>query len=387
MTGERPTAAADTAIRKRLAALPKYRNTALRSLARRALFFSHVLRSRITGARKPLFVVLVTNNRCNLACRYCYGRYGERTRHADYSTEELVQIIDGLWNLGARYLTVHGGESLLRDDIGLLLNYMKHRGFYVSLNTNGVLLPEKIDDVGCVDTICVSLDGAEVSNDRNRGAGSYRKAMAGIEAVRSRNLPLAVSATLTRHNVGDMENLAQLAKSYGFHLQYSILYNAGRLRQDEILTDSEIRDVTRRIIELKRRGFPVYYSERALRAVLAWPFPIDQRPLVNLGEDAAATVRSGEAAVPCYHGFLKYQIDADGRVITCWGHDDADAPNVRELGLAEALRRCSERKTCASCAFMANIEHNLMFAVDLKTVLELAMIQVRDAFKIRRGRV
>lgn len=370
----------------RLKALPRYRNSALKSLWRRLAFFGTVLRVRLLRRKEPLFVVLVTNNRCNLSCRYCYGKYGERRGYVDFTTREIVDIVDRLWNMGTRYLTVHGGESLLRSDIGPLLNYMKHKGFYVSLNTNGVLVPQKLDELRCVDTICVSLDGAEEANDRNRGAGSYRMAMAAIEAARAANIPLAVSATLTRHNVGDMEFLARLAQQRRFRLQYSILYNAGRLGEDEVLTDKEIREVAGRILALKRDGYPVYYSKRALTAVLAWPFPIDARPLVPDDERNTEAVRSYRDAVECYHGALKYQIDADGRVVTCWGHDDADAPNIRELGVEEAIRRCAERKDCAYCAFMANIEHNLMFGLDGRTILDLVGIQLRDAFKIRRGR-
>ena len=35
---------------------------------------------------------------------------------------------------------MHGGESLLRKDIGDVINYML-RGFYISFNTNGAFFP------------------------------------------------------------------------------------------------------------------------------------------------------------------------------------------------------------------------------------------------------
>ena len=65
---------------------------------------------------RPLFVVLVTNNKCDFNCDYCYGDYGNRKGMPDYTTVKLLEIIDELKEMGTRILTLHGGESLLRKD-------------------------------------------------------------------------------------------------------------------------------------------------------------------------------------------------------------------------------------------------------------------------------
>lgn len=367
-----------------LQGLPRYRNSPLKSFWSRLSFFFNVLFSSIFKVCKPLFVVLVTNNRCNLSCTYCYGQYGERAGYQDYSTAKLIDIIDSLWDLGTRNFTVHGGESLLRSDIGEILNYMKLKGFYVSLNTNGILIPAKIDQVKCVDTICISLDGAEEAHDRNRGKGSYQKAMRAIEVISSNRIPLVCHVTLTKHNIADLDFLAETAKQFDFRLQFSVLYNTGRLDAEEVLSDREIRDSVKKILELKQQGFPIYYSSRVLEAVADWPFPADQKSMIS-GTEWNADLAGRYRHIECYHGVLKYQIDADGRVITCWGHDDADAPNINSMDIGDAVNLCANKKDCKCCTFMANNEHNLMCDLNLKTILDLVLLQIGDVFKMKKA--
>lgn len=368
---------------ERLRRLPRYRNTRLKSLFCRARFFANILLCRSLRIARPLFVVLVTNNDCNLSCAYCYGRYGERSPASNYSTGELIEIIDGLWALGTRNITLHGGESLLRSDIGEIVNYAKLKGFYVSLNSNGILIPRKIADLSAVDAVCISLDGRESAHDAARGKGSFRIAMQAIETVSAWNIPLAVHATLTRHNIEDMEYLAELARTKGFRLQFSILYNSGSLQAHEILSDREIREWARRILGLKAKGYPIYYSSEVLDALCNWPYPIDERTTIDRGvADKGIAAPAGQ--ISCYHGALKYMIDADGRVVTCWGHDSPDAPNIRTAGLKAALMQCATGKTCRCCCYLANNEHNLMFELRPGALLGLMLLQVGDV--VKRGK-
>ncbi len=366
--------------------LPRYRNTPLKSAFWRAVFLLKVIWSRATGNDKPVFVVLVTNNRCNLNCRYCYGSYGERSKIEDYSTKELVQIIDRLKALGTGLLTLHGGESLLRKDIGEICNYAKLKGCYASLNTNGYLVPKKIEEIKCLDNICLSLDGREENNDKNRGMGCYKKVMEAMDIIRKYRRPCVISATLTKDTVDDMEYLADLALKNNCRLQYSILYNVDKMEgkyPEMVMTDQETRNVTQEIVELKKKGYPIYYSENVLTAAVNWPARYDERMFFT-EKDTHFTKDNG--FIPCYHGKLKYQIDADGRVITCWAQDDPAAPNVKELGVEGAIKKCHDTNKCRYCAFLANNEHNALLGLSFRTIIDLVCIHIADAFKIKDGR-
>lgn len=365
-----------------LKSLPRYKNTAVKSAFSRANFFLKLLYCRLFKIDKPLFIVLVTNNKCNLRCRYCYGNYGERTGYNDYSTRELLKIIDELKGLGTQLLTLHGGESLLRKDMGEIINYAKHKGFYISFNTNGYMVPHRMHELKCVDTMVISLDGLEESNDKNRGAGCFKKVMEAIDLVMKTNIPLVISATLTRDNMHDMEVLAELARNKKFMIQYSILYNHELMKDkcaDIVMSDKEIRETVWKIRDLKKRGYPIYYSENVLKLSINWPFSYNKRYLTQEDEKCLSNLR----LAPCYHGRLKYQIDADGRVVTCWAHDIADAPNVKEMGVPGAIKKCHDDNRCRYCTFLANNEHNALMHLSPRNIWDILCIHFADVLKIR----
>lgn len=364
-----------------LKTIPAYKNSAFRSLCKRAQFFANILFCRVLRINRPLWVILVTNNGCNLSCSYCYGCYGESRKVQDYSTQELIDIIDELWLLGTRNLTVHGGESLLRKDIGLLFNYMKHKGFYVSLNTNGTFVPQMIDQLRCIDCICVSLDGRQEINDKHRGKGSYTMAVEAMKVIVKNNIPLVIHATLTRDNMNDMEYLCDLTRQMKGRLQFSILYNADKFTDTEtVMDDSQTRTVLREILRLKKSGYPIYYSTRTLEAAIDWPFSYDDKFYTIEGDN----VSDYKKRVRCFHGFLKYYLDADGKVLTCWRHNHADAPNLRKLGVKKAIDECHKINSCKYCPFLSNNEHNAIFCLIPGSTLDMVRLQIQDALKIIR---
>ena len=364
-----------------LTKLPRYKNTPLKSIINRGKFFLSLMYCRLFKIDKPLFIVLVTNNSCNFKCTYCYGDYGHRKDIPDFSTRKLLKIIDELKEMGTKILTLHGGESLLRKDFGEILNYAKLKGFYVSLNSNGTFVPRKITELKCLDNLCISIDGNEESNDKNRGKGSFKQAVAALESAKQHKIPIVVSATLTKDSIDDMEFLAELGKKMDFMLQYSILYNFDNVKNEVKMTDREVRRVVKKIYDLKKCGYPIYYADTVLKHSIAWPASYDDTRYFSR-KDREYTKDLG--LIPCYHGRFKFQIDADGRIVTCWAHNKADAPNINNLGLKEALNQCKKNKDCEYCCFLANIEHNAVMDLSFKNIFGMVAIHIIDALKIKR---
>lgn len=364
-----------------LRGLPRYRNSSVKSALSRANVFMRLSYYRLTHQSHPLFVVLVVNNHCDLTCDYCYGDYGNRhgQEYKDYSTAQLLELIDELWRLGTRLLTIHGGEAMLRKDIGEIINYCKLKGFYVSFNTNGFQVAKRIEEIRGVDTLVVSLDGREANNDKHRGAGNFATAVEAIRAGVAAQIPSVISATLTRDNMQDMEYLAELARSLGVRVQYSILYNPEEAAvHDMLMSSEETRRTAQKVLDLKHKGFPVYYSDNVLNTTIHWPGNHDRK----YAKADPSWDKTKFEPVPCYHGILKYQIDADGRVVECWATDWDHAPNIKTLGVEGALNKCHDDKKCYHCSLLANNEHNAMMHMSPRTLLNVLRIQVADALKI-----
>src|SRR4030095_7340813 len=80
-----------------------------------------------------------------------------------------------------------GGEPFLHRDIMPFVEFIKEKGMYCSINTNGTYLPRdsrRLTELG-VDAIMVSVDGPREVHDRIRGMqGSFQKIADGVKAVR-----------------------------------------------------------------------------------------------------------------------------------------------------------------------------------------------------------
>jgi Fe-coproporphyrin III synthase len=89
----------------------------------------------------PSRVDIMPTAACNRRCNFCWGPdHGVRD---GLDTDQWFVLIASLANLGLTELCCTGGEPLLRDDIGTLMLVARALGLYVTLSTNGQLLPEQ----------------------------------------------------------------------------------------------------------------------------------------------------------------------------------------------------------------------------------------------------
>ena len=118
------------------------------------------------GHGRPIGDVRVSvTDRCNFRCRYCMPAQGlpwlEREHLLTY--EELARVIGLLAEMGVRDVRLTGGEPLLRRELWRLVERVAPLVDDVSLTTNGVLLPEQVDDLvrAGLRRVNVSLDALD----------------------------------------------------------------------------------------------------------------------------------------------------------------------------------------------------------------------------------
>ena len=88
----------------------------------------------------PLSVQLDLTYRCNERCIHCYLDHDD---HGEMTTAEIKDLLDQMADAGVFYLTISGGEILMRRDFFEILEHARLRTFCVKLKTNGVLIREK----------------------------------------------------------------------------------------------------------------------------------------------------------------------------------------------------------------------------------------------------
>ena len=149
--------------------------------ARHALPIVKLGMRRLLHEKSPFQMTLSLTNRCNFRCTYCEIPLQQID---EMSTAEWLAAIDELRAGGMGRASIMGGEPLLRKDVGEIVRHLKRRGVHASLNTNGWLVAERIDDIGPLDLVCVTLDGPEEIHDRQRHPGSYARVIRAIEVLR-----------------------------------------------------------------------------------------------------------------------------------------------------------------------------------------------------------
>ena len=353
------------------------KKTWLGHISSRFILPYNILKCKILGTYSPLVVLLYATDRCNLNCIYCRGYWSAR-KIPDLTTVEIIKIVDECKELGTCHFTIHGGEILLRDDIKYLIDYMKGKNLYVNLVTNGILLPQKINEIRNIDSLCISLDGSRDANDITRGKGTYDKIIDAIKLAKKENFKFNVHATLTKYNKNDIGFLVKLAKEIGYYQQFSILLKPWEKEQIDIgLNEDEIKDVLKEIIRYKKQGYPVFTSMRTLKNALNWKFPYS-KPMLEISE-----IKKNFDIIRCYYGKLKIVIDADGFVYPCSSlNQDFKALNVKDVGVKAAYEHVLKTNICEACIFLTQNDWSLLLGLSLRQYLEQIKIQLREIFNI-----
>jgi len=174
--------------------------------------------------RGPLYIVPWRCTRaCSCDCLYCDFALNSGSPD-EISTEGGMRIVDEIYDFGASWFGISGGEPLLRKDLFEIIGHAREIGLDLSLITNGAFVEGKIFDslVRNEVRVSVSIDGTEEANDALRGKGAYAKAVSAMEKLSKEGLLdclvatfANVNSTLTNVTYKDMEHLIHLAEKYG----------------------------------------------------------------------------------------------------------------------------------------------------------------------------
>ena len=358
-----------------------YKKTKLKTLIARLNYFVALLKVRLFNKLDPIICVIIVNHKCNFDCNYCFGDYPNR-KDTDYTTEELKQLIDELYNLGTRYLNIHGGETLLRSDIGEIVDYIKGKGMYCCLITNGSLLEQKLDQIRNIDNITISLDGMRENNDINRGEGTYEIAVNAIKLAKKEDLPLRISATITKASINDIGYLAKFAQEVNCTVHFSILYKPLEKALHLQMTNEEVKQALQEIVKYKKMGYPIFTSDRNIEYSMGWP--LDHNEYHYVQKKDMDKLPPDFKPIKCYYSKNKFIIEGDGSIYPCPLFNEPekfDALNWKEVGVKKAIEHVQKTNTCITCPCLTQNDHNLLFSLDPKQIMHVILDQVAEPFR------
>jgi radical SAM protein with 4Fe4S-binding SPASM domain len=165
----------------------------------------------------PISVHLDITYRCNERCAHCYLDHDD---HGEMTTAEIKDVLNQLSDAGVFFLTLSGGEVLMRRDFFEIVEQARRLLFNVKVKTNGVMIREpearRIRDLG-VEQVQISVYShrPEVHDAITKLPGSLKRTVEAIRFLKSQGLKVVIANVLMSGNFLDNAGVIALAKELG----------------------------------------------------------------------------------------------------------------------------------------------------------------------------
>jgi radical SAM protein with 4Fe4S-binding SPASM domain len=281
-----------------------------------------------------VYVVWEVTLRCDLACEHCGSRAG-RPRREELSTAEALDLVAQLAGLGAKEVTLIGGEAYLRDDWPTLVRAIRDAGMRCTMTTGGRGMTPARAALGAgagLQAASVSVDGIGATHDAQRALrGSFDAAVAAVRNLRGAGVPTALNTQINRLTFGELDRVLDLAIAEGCHAwQFQLTVAMGRAadRAAWLLQPYDLLAVIPKVAELTERA-------RA-HGVRMWP----ANNIGYFGPHEATIrgpMRPGAHAGGCHAGRHALGVESDGAIKGCPSLPSAEytGGNIRERTLRD----------------------------------------------------
>lgn len=229
--------------------------------------------------------------KCNLACQHCGSRAGH-TRAKELSTEEALNLVTQLAEVGITEVTLIGGEAFLRPDWLSIASAITSAGMLCGMTTGGFGISldtaRRMKEAG-ISVVSVSVDGLEATHDRLRGKnGSWQWAFKTMSHLKEVGIPFGCNTQINRLSAPEFPLIYEHIRDAGvfaWQIQLTVPMGNAADNSEILLQPYELLDVYPMIARVAQRasreGVEVqpgnnigYYGpyERLLRGGDAWSF-------------------------------------------------------------------------------------------------------------------
>lgn len=297
---------------------------------------------------------------CDLACRHCGSRAGH-ARPDELTTEECLDLVRQMRELGVLEVTLIGGEAYLRDDWTEIAAAITARGMTLSVTTGGRGMTAeraRAAKAAGLTSVSVSIDGLEQTHDRLRGVeGSFGRALAAMDAVREAGLIVTCNTQINRLTLEDLPELLETIARHGaksWQLQMTVPMGSAADEPEVLLQPYDLLEL-----------FPVLGALQPRAAelgILVWPGN-------NVGyfgpyEDQLRGPSVLGHTASCGAGRMILGIEADGSIKGCpslptrpWTGGNIRDASLRDIWeRAEPLRRAASPARAALPVWAARVE-------------------------------
>jgi radical SAM protein with 4Fe4S-binding SPASM domain len=297
----------------------------------------------------PLEVSIELTHHCNFRCQHCY--IPDFSAPDLLSTERIHELLDELAAMGTLYLTLTGGEMLLRRDWYEIASRARELGFSLRLFTNGSTVDEEKADLiqtlyATVEVSLYSMD-PEIFERITQKKGSFAKTIRGVELLRKREIDVLLKIPMMVYNVTGFEKVFEYAARIGATARADARIVA---KKNGDLVTLQLRAQPEALLPLYRSGYtPCSIPEES-------PDPREGGPLCAAGNRYANIASSGEVRacniLPGVAGNLREQTFREIWEGSAWLQK---VRSIRRHDL-DPCNTCSKFSYCGRCHAMAMVE-------------------------------
>jgi len=339
-----------------------------------------ILSSRITARMNPISLEFVITYRCNLNCTYCdpvVFNGGENAAfEEEMSAEQIDKIFSKLDSLGVARVNISGGEPLMRKDISKILESAFTKRFYLTLTTNGILVPTYIELLTSLNSLIISIDGRKETHDYLRGDGSHKAALKALDISRKKGINVILSSIITQKTSDD--DLLYLLKLCDFFDSVCVL--------QPLTEGAYVHNKWKRFKETKEIKPSLRHLESLFRNLKN-----DHRKKRILGgnyyfEEILKMYRRRQKNINkpsrCMAGKLFLCITPSGKILPCsMRYEHIFGKNIQECTVEEIKMTGINSIQCAGCSCYSYMLLNGLAAMDMKTITHCLMYDSKNLAK------
>ena len=168
-----------------------------------------------SNKRKPFFCNYWLTYKCNSKCNYCnFWQDNSLKKFSNAKYENVKNNLNDLKKMGVKFIDFTGGEPLLNNNLPEILSSAKQLGFFVKLSTNGILYPQKAEELkGLASRTYFSLDTIDNEEYKQiRGADELDNVKKGIEIAKNNDEDVCLLYTVTDENIKNLDDIVNFAK-------------------------------------------------------------------------------------------------------------------------------------------------------------------------------
>ena len=173
--------------------------------------------NRAFNESRPLSAQWELTFKCNHLCSFCYNApNGQR----EMTTDEIKRGLEKIAEFGVLYLTLTGGEPMVRPDFFDIATYARELGFAIRIYSNGYLIDEararRLKEIHTFE-IEISIHGARPeTHDALTGIrGSFAKVISALENLQKYRIKTNLKCPITHLNQSELWEIHEIGKRYG----------------------------------------------------------------------------------------------------------------------------------------------------------------------------